>query len=463
MPRRIVAAFFSVLSALMLVTLLPGEASAASSKPSKITAFSVKAGPRAGELTLTWKQAGKNTTGFRIETGLTTFSPSSSSSLPRKGRQARVFTADSKARSLTLSASQVAEAGAPARSGNQLYLRLGAVNKSVVRWYPKLKAVMPTVDGGDVATIADFPGRADLRVATFNVRTAKATKDKRSWNARRADVARQIIARHPDVVALQEIGPGRADGTSAAVKDSLRQTTSLIDSLKSQGASNYAMIRTTPYLKPGTPHGSQGTRILINTDAIKLASECADYDGKLWWNDDCSFDLPILSDDAKSNIRSAAYAKLVHRDTRQAFYVVSAHLDARHGAKDATYNALRGRQTETILSTMKKINTENLPMIMAGDWNSYQSLTAGNAPHDLLIDAGYTDAASARVRINMEYSTFNGFATTQKASGMGFGSRLDAILVKGGTPLSWENVTKKSDADRPSDHNMLFSTLVLDK
>ena len=92
----------------------------------------------------------------------------------------------------------VPEAGAPARSGNQLYIRLGAVNKSVVRWYPKLKAVMPTVDGGDVATIADFPGRADLRFATFNVRTAKATKDKRSWNARRADVARQIIARNPD-------------------------------------------------------------------------------------------------------------------------------------------------------------------------------------------------------------------------------------------------------------------------
>ncbi len=91
------------------------------------------------------------------------------------------------------------------------------------------------------------------------------------------------------------------------------------------------------------------------------------------------------------------------------------------------------------------------------------TFTVGDAPHDALIDAGFVDSASAAARANIQYSTFNGFAVTQKVSGMRFGSRLDGLFVSGGTARSYENVTKVKDTARPSDHNMVLSTLVLEK
>ncbi len=46
---------------------------------------------------------------------------------------------------------------------------------------------------------------------------------------------------------------------------------------------------------------------------------------------------------------------------------------------------------------------------------------------------------------------------------MGYGSRLDGLYISGGTARTFENVMKVTDTARPSDHNMVLSTLVLEK
>ncbi len=117
-------------------------------------------------------------------------------------------------------------------------------------------------------------------MATFNVRTAKATTDVRPWLTRRGDVAELIYARHPDVVAIQELGPGRADGKAGSTTGTMRQTTSLLDSLGKIDADNYKLVRTTPYVKAGTTHGSQGTRILFDSNKLTLVSDCPEVTGK---------------------------------------------------------------------------------------------------------------------------------------------------------------------------------------
>ena len=85
------------------------------------------------------------------------------------------------------------------------------------------------IPAGPVAIVTALPTAAkiaEVRIATFNVRTARA-KDKRSWLARVSDVSREILSRKPGVVLLQELGPGRADGKKAKINGAARQTTSL--------------------------------------------------------------------------------------------------------------------------------------------------------------------------------------------------------------------------------------------
>ncbi len=108
-----------------------------------------------------------------------------------------------------------------------------------------------------------------VRVATFNVRTSRADRGtSRHWLRRVLSVAREIKSRNPDIVAIQELGPGRADGKKAKIKNAKRQTESLVAALRSVGASQYKLTRTTSYIKPGTTHGTQGARILYNKKQV---------------------------------------------------------------------------------------------------------------------------------------------------------------------------------------------------
>ena len=80
-------------------------------------------------------------------------------------------------------------------------------------------------------------------------------------------------SRDPGVLAVQELGPGRADGSKGTTTDICGQTISLERSLKSVvGDSRYQLVRTTPYVKPGTNHGTQGARILYDTSKFRLVS-----------------------------------------------------------------------------------------------------------------------------------------------------------------------------------------------
>ena len=91
-----------------------------------------------------------------------------------------------------------------------------------------------------------------VRFATFNVRTSRADRGtSRHWLHRAISVAREIKSRNPGIVAIQELGPGRADGKKAKVKNALRQTDSLEKALRSVGAGKYKLVRSTSYVPPG--------------------------------------------------------------------------------------------------------------------------------------------------------------------------------------------------------------------
>lgn len=430
-------------------------------RPDKVTAVSARPGPGAGQVTIRWASGGGDTTSFQIETAVSSFSPTKKS-LPRHGRHGKIFPVSAARRSVTLSAAQVASAGAPAASGNLLYYRVYAVNRTATgtstRTYPSLRAVLPQ-------PVAPQASGTPLRAATFNVRTARATRDRRSWLQRAPDVAGQILTFRPGVVALQELGPGRADGRSGSTTGIGRQTTSLESALARAGGGRYRLVRTTPYVASGTPSGSQGARILYDTSRYELRSGCVETTGTKSYSASCTIPMPLLPGKSEYERRKATYAELVDRVTGQPFYVVSAHLDSWHSSNVATerrYEAHRGRQVAAVADAMDKINTRGVPIVFGGDLNAWQNNRVADDAHETLTAKGYYDTASALVRRNMEYATVNHFDRTVRPNPQGVGARLDVVAVKGRQGARRiVNVVKPVDPARPSDHNLVVSDLVL--
>jgi endonuclease/exonuclease/phosphatase family metal-dependent hydrolase len=312
----------------------------------------------------------------------------------------------------------------------------------------------------EVFTVSEQSSSLTLRVGTFNVRTARAN-DGRSWLSRAGDVAREIASRNPGVLAVQELGPGRADGSKGTTTGHLRQTISLERSLKSVvGDSRYQLVRTTPYVKPGTNHGTQGTRILYDTRKFKLLSHCPEKTGSKNYNPSCSMNMPLRGSDSESLRRSAAYAKFADRKTGKRFWVVSVHLDDRHSSSLSTeksYNALRGRQARAVYLKVNSLRKTGEKVIYAGDFNSWHTNRAGDAPHEYLVSQGFHDTFAADSRINTKYPTVNHYKTTLSAKPI----RLDYVMIKGSKRvLRYENVMKRVDSSRPSDHNLVVSDVV---
>ena len=315
------------------------------------------------------------------------------------------------------------------------------------------------------AVAADRPQATALRVATFNVRTARATSDQRTWLRRAPDVAGEILARNPGVVLLQELGPGRADGKKAKLNGSLRQTTSLTDTLGRMGGGRYKLVRSTAYVAPGSAHGTQGARILYDSSRYALETDCPEMTGKRAFNPSCAFDLPVAAGDSERLRRSAAYAEFRDRRTGQRFLVVSAHLDSLHSKSnrvEAKYNGLRASQARAIAHRMAAINTSGLPVVFGGDINSWQTDRSRHAPYRVLVAKGYRDTASASKRINLAYPTVNHWRTKLKKSKRGSGPRLDVVLVKGAKKAKrYENKMARIDSARASDHNMVVTDVLI--
>jgi exonuclease III len=334
-----------------------------------------------------------------------------------------------------------------------------------------LALLPPTAHGSpSPATVTAVPTVSSaaaqvVRVATFNVRTARATQDKRSWLRRAPDVAQEILGRNPGIVLLQELGPGRADGKKGTLKGHVRQTTSLTNALRARGGSRYKLVRATPYFPPGTTHGTQGARILYDTNRFALKTNCPETTGKHNYNRSCAFDLPLRASDSRNKLRSAAFAEFADRRNGHRFFVVSAHLDSRHSgnkAKEASYNALRYRQAAAVANKLARVNVHNRPVVFGGDINSWRKDRGNYAPHRALVARGYADAGAAKTRVHYAYSTVNHFDVTLHPSKTGSGVRLDVIMVKKGRGMvRYENKMARVDHARPSDHNMVVADLLL--
>jgi endonuclease/exonuclease/phosphatase family metal-dependent hydrolase len=396
--------------------------------PDKIQNAHGVPGTRPGETTFRWKSGGGHTDFYRITTALTPFGTSRT---PATGRHSTTFKVGGNRRSVTLTPAQTARAGAGVGTGRHLFFRITAVRKgnadSASRRYAHLGHTT-------VAGKGPTGNGAALRFASYNVHVASKDVPGHPWKDRAPLVARNLSRAAPDVVALEEMIPSMWTSSAGG--------RGLAAELKRVGMGQYHLTVTDGYTKssPGD------ARILYDPDKVTMTGKCATDPGS------CT----ILMPDPSGKARLAAYAQFKVA-TGQRFWFVAAHLNPGNTAKT---DSVRGKQAQAIVEGMSRINSEHLPVIVGGDFNSSQTSNGKDAPHTAFLQGGYFNTSSARRQIDLEYNSVNAYKSPQRRSNYGFGSMIDSILTLG-MPGASDFKQWRTTGPYPSDHNLVTTDLRL--
>lgn len=304
-------------------------------------------------------------------------------------------------------------------------------------------------------------GSAPLRVGSYNVRCSSCSgggSESGTWSERRGAVVSTIKDEDLDVLGVQEASQARLTDTS----ENLSQFDDLAQRLgspwKLTNAKRYNCVKDTSqtncsYQNQGASHG---TRLLYNSSRVSVV-------------DSGSTLLPGPTSDP----RYVAWAVFEQRSSGRKVLVANTHL-----APDSSKYALRQQQAAKALATMRANNSNDLPMIAIGDWNSGRWDKPSNTPKNVYLAGGLVDplgavletskppvAATVEKRINTWLNSFNGFA--RHATGHPTwvnGTYIDYIMTTPMRVSEWETVAKLDGGGNfvgriPTDHNMVRATV----
>lgn len=311
-----------------------------------------------------------------------------------------------------------------------------------------------------------------LRVASWNIKCADycdtGLPEERPWSQRRSSVVDTIKRQKPDVLGMQEASQTWLKGD--ATPGGLTQFEDLTNALRAGGTS-YQLANTMRNNCVQDRHpsdcvyknrgASKGTKILYNSSTVQLVKQGS----------------KLLAGSTTADPRFLSWAVLTQKSTGKTFLFGNAHLTFESGE---VFNQMRKTQAQSVVATLKAVNTSNLPVIMVGDLNSSKYTDGGNLPYDVLTAAGYIDplgntygaswpsaAATAEKRIRANYDSFNHLSrTVTPRFDYGNGSYLDYILTTKMRVGEWETVLNLDSSNRvigivPSDHNMLRANVQL--
>lgn len=354
-------------------------------------------------------------------------------------------------------------------SNTTYYLRLRAISAD---GSTNLSDYSVAISAKTSATTALAPVSNPLSVASYNVKCANCfagAANELPWADRRAAVVSTIQSQMPDVLGVQEASQGwlKDDTRPGGVS----QFEDLQERLQGAGAGykltnskrNNCAKDTTPtncvYADKGA---SQGTKLLYNSATVDLMSQGS---------------LALPSTNQTDNARYLAWGIFTQKSTNKKFFVGDAHLQPGGGAD---YQALRTQQTQAITAEIKKRNTDNLPVLITGDFNSHKWTAPSNAPYDVMTAAGFKDplgntyasdvpsgAATAEKTIGANYDSYNDFKRLANARNTsGNGTYLDYIFTSKMRVAEWRTVVNVDSNGNfigtiPSDHNMIRATVQL--
>lgn len=255
-------------------------------------------------------------------------------------------------------------------------------------------------------TIAD---NSQITVISYNIRYGTAEDGKNSWTERRLGTIGMIKDQKPDILCLQEAFSFQNDFIS----------------LYCTGYSHIGRSR----LAQDAEHPS----IFYNSEKIRLI----DW-GNFWLSP--TPEKVSLGWDAACE-RNATWAKMEYIPSGKKVFLVNTHLD--HVGKNAREEGLR-----LILKKIDELNTENLPVILTGDFNAEPGDPSisfiDNKMHNARDMAEQTDSLS----------TFNGWGNSSTS--------IDYIFYRGFNRCTLYRTIQEgySGIRYISDHYPIKATLV---
>ena len=327
--------------------------------------------------------------------------------------------------------------------------------------------VVGGLGGGPAARAEDEGGVGeDIKVGSFNILTYrdKNNASPTSWHEpdNRSKMIPEIIKDNDwDVVGLQEVGTAfaRDDGsmTPSQIED-LRDSANLSPydfAATDREGCNFSLWDAKPknwtqpiaYRRDKFEPVAQGCFVMSETPNDFSAS---------------SFGWP-------RNV--ASWLRLRSRATGEELYMFNAHVAANIGPMDGdgkkvsqkVYRNHQVDQAKALLSQITSINTEQLPVILAGDFNSTLKTTPVSAAKTIVDSGMFVDAYSSAETVLADGGTWNGLAEGDKHD------KIDHIFVGdeiAPTVSSYAVVpTMRKDADGTlhfaSDHNAVSAQVVL--
>jgi endonuclease/exonuclease/phosphatase family metal-dependent hydrolase len=291
-----------------------------------------------------------------------------------------------------------------------------------------------------VSTVAAVP----LRVGSFNIHNA-GLHDGPSWASRRKAVANTIAGQEVAVVGLQEANWTNVPG---------RRVSQYRDVLNLLG-SRWRVTTTVGN------SGPEGDRIIYDSSVVTMLRQGYEK---------------LAGTHRSGNWRYVAWAEFRLNSTGQRFFFTNTHFLV---GKDKKSWTIRRNSALQLVRLIKKKNTDEVPTIIVGDFNSHKFTTPSNAPHQIITAAGYVDPLDniddwrsttergiAEKRINAALYTANEYKRKALRNWYTTGVTIDQIYVSPMRVAEWETVAHIDSAGRfigviPSDHNMIRATVYL--
>ncbi|MDT0678288.1 endonuclease/exonuclease/phosphatase family protein [Autumnicola musiva] len=248
---------------------------------------------------------------------------------------------------------------------------------------------------------------SQVELMTYNIKYANENDGENSWSKRKDFITGQLKFYEPDILGVQE-----------ALKSQLEYFTSHLD--------NY------DYVGVGREDGAEKgeySAILYKTDRFKM------MENDTFWLSETPKKVSTGWDAALPRI--CTYALFQDKETGKKFWYFNTHFD--HVGEKA-----RQESVKLIYSKIRKINTENLPVILTGDFN----LEPGTQSIQYLSkEMNDSKNIAEKVAFGPE-GTFNAYNFQEPVT-----RRIDYVFVNNKVKvLKYAVLSDSKDLKYPSDH-----------
>ncbi len=253
-----------------------------------------------------------------------------------------------------------------------------------------------------------------LSAMTYNLRLDIASDNENAWAHRKEFLSSQVLFLEPDILGVQEARPNQVEDLKKALKDY-------------------------KFIGKGRDGGQEGEHsgIFYNTNKIKLEqthtfwlSETPDMVSKGW---DAAYP------------RVCTYGLFTMKESSQKIWVFNTHLD--HVGTTAQREGML-----LILNKIKTVNTQNLPVLIMGDFNVEPDSEV--VTH---LKTKYSDSREKAKLIFGPEGTFNAFKYNEAVT-----QRIDYIMVSDQFEVvKYATFSSAIDFKFPSDHFPVYVDLLL--